>query len=32
MEGRKPPGPTILVIFGASGDLTWGKLTSLEYA
>ncbi len=27
MTERKRPGPTVLVIFGASGDLTWRKLT-----
>jgi len=27
MKTHQRPGPTILVIFGASGDLTWRKLT-----
>ena len=31
MEGIRKPGPTIIVIFGGSGDLSWRKLVPALY-
>jgi glucose-6-phosphate 1-dehydrogenase len=31
MESAKHPGPTIIIIFGAAGDLTWRKLAPALY-